>query len=364
MVGLRSLPPAPGSSETPGRSRRRLAAPLVVLLFVISATGAALLYARHRGASTIGLPLQAVARVALPAPSSRFDYAELDSAAHRLFLAQLGASRLLEIDTDTRRVVSVTGALADVHGVIVVPAVRRVFVTATGSNQLVALDEVTGAEEFRAPTGDYPDGLVYVPSTGQVWISNETGRSETVVDATTGASVGTVPLGGEAGNVRYDARSDRVLVDVQTANVVAVIDPRSRRILSRASVPGCDHAHGLVLDPAGTRAFVACDGNARLVVLSLPDLRPLGHFPVGDAPDVLALDEPVVCFTSPPSPASSPPLTSTLHRGGSLDGPAWATTLTSLLSIRPRGRRSFLSSATRGRPRCLLPSPAEPAGGP
>src|SRR5664280_583279 len=144
----------PASAETPGRSRRRLAAPLVVLLFVISAAGAALLYARHRGASTIGLPLQAVARVALPAPSSRFDYAELDSAAHRLFLAQLGASRLLVIDTDTRRVVSVTGALADVHGVIVVPAVRRVFVTATGSNQLVALDEVTGAEEFRAPTGD------------------------------------------------------------------------------------------------------------------------------------------------------------------------------------------------------------------
>src|SRR5664280_1664995 len=42
--------------------------------------------------------------------------------------------------------------------------------------------------------------------------------------------------------------------------------------------------------------------------------------------------QPVVCSTSPPSPASSPPLTSTLHRGGSLDGPAWATTLTSLLS--------------------------------
>src|SRR5450759_5185815 len=208
------------------------------------------------------------------------------------------------------------------------------------------------------------NGLVYVPSTGQVWISNETGRSETVVDATTGASVGTVPLGGEAGNVRYDARSDRVLVDVQTANVVAVIDPRSRRILSRASVPGCDHAHGLVLDPAGTRAFVACDGNARLVVLSLPDLRPLGHFPVGDAPDVLALDATRRLLYVSADPASSPPLTSTLHRGGSLDGPAWATTLTSLLSIRPRGRRSFLSSATRGRPRCLLPSPAEPAGAP
>src|SRR6266568_2939172 len=205
-------------------------------------------------------------------------------------VALLGASRLLEIDTASRRVVRITAGLASVHGVIVVPSLHWVFATATGTNQLVALDETSGAVLYRAATGDYPDGLTYVASTGQLWISNESGGTETVLDAATGHTAGTVELGGEAGNVRYDPVHDRVLADVQTRNQIAVIDPHTRTILARGAVPGCDHDHGLILDPASTRAFVACDGNAQLVVLSLPDLRPTGRFPVGGDPDVFAID--------------------------------------------------------------------------
>src|SRR5438552_18624521 len=92
---------------------------------------------------------------ALPAPSTRFDYADIDPRAHRLFLAQLGASRLLDIDTAKRRIVRITTGLTDVHGVIVVPALHRVFATATGTNQPVRLDQTTGAEPSRTGTGDY-----------------------------------------------------------------------------------------------------------------------------------------------------------------------------------------------------------------
>ena len=150
------------------------------------------------------LPVRIVAQLTLPSPSTRYDYADVDPAAHRLFLAQLGASRLLEIDIASRQVVRITTGLAGVHGVIVVPSLHRVFVTATGANQLVALDETSGAVLFRTATGNYPDGLTYVASTGQLWVSNESGGSETVIDAATGHLVGTVELGGEAGNVRYD----------------------------------------------------------------------------------------------------------------------------------------------------------------
>jgi outer membrane protein assembly factor BamB len=263
-----------------------LAAVVVAVLGLVAA-GA---LARGSHALKVPLPLRIVAQMTLPSPSTRFDYADLDPATHRLFLAQLGASRLLEIDTTTRRVVRITTGIAEVHGVTVVPSLHRVFATATSTNQLVALDETSGAELYRAPTGDYPDGLTYVASTGQLWISNESGGTETVIDAATGHTAGTVELGGEAGNVRYDPARDRVLVDVQTRNLIAVIDPHTRTILTRAAVPGCDHDHGLILDPAGTRAFVACDGNAQLVVLSLPDLRPIGRFQVGGDPDVLAID--------------------------------------------------------------------------
>ena len=49
------------------------------------------------------LPLRTAAQILGPSPSTRFDYADVDPAAHRLFVAQLGASRLLEIDTTIAR---------------------------------------------------------------------------------------------------------------------------------------------------------------------------------------------------------------------------------------------------------------------
>jgi DNA-binding beta-propeller fold protein YncE len=119
--------------------------------------------------------------------------------------------------------------LSQVHGVLVVPARHRVFVTATGANMMVALDEDTGAVLARVPTGEFPDGLAYDPRRGAIWTTNESGGSETVIDAGTGAVRGTVALGGEVGNVAYDPTGDRMLVDVQSHNELAVIDPAGWR---------------------------------------------------------------------------------------------------------------------------------------
>ena len=97
-------------------------------------------------------------------------------------------------------------------------------------------------------------------------------------------------LGGEAGNVQYDAGSGRVLADVRTRDQVAMIDPRSNRIVRRIGVPGCDHPHGLLVDSPRRLAFVACDGNARLLTLDLKTMKFSGALGVGDNPDVLAFD--------------------------------------------------------------------------
>jgi len=124
---------------------------------------------------------------------------------------------------------------------------------------------------------------------GRVFVSDEGGGVETVFNAG-GHRIGTVALGGEAGNVQYDAPSKRVLVAVQTQNVVAVVDPRSNRVVRRVALPGCDHSHGLLVDSMRRLAFVACDGNAKLVTLDLARMRVVGTASVGDGPDVLAFD--------------------------------------------------------------------------
>jgi len=68
------------------------------------------------------------------------------------------------------------------------------------------------------------------------------------------------------------------------------IDPRTNRVVRRVSLPGCDHDHGLHLDPRRRLAFVACDGNATLLVFDLRTKKVTGRFSVGDDPDVLDFD--------------------------------------------------------------------------
>ena len=271
---------------------RRLSVPVRVgaLVVVALVAVAALVTYRSTRQDAVALPLRQVAAIPLPGTGSRFDYADLDPVAHRLWLAHLGNSALVEVEAASRRVVRTVPDMSNVTGVIVVPGLHRVFASTPGTGQVVTLDEDTGAVLARTPAGAYPDGLTYVPSTGQVWVSDESGSVETIIDASTGARVATVALGGEAGNVRYDAADDRVLVAAQSRNELVVIDPHARAIQSRVQVPGCDHDHGLILDR--TRAFVACDGNDTLVVLSLPGLNRLGSLRVGHEPDVLALDPP------------------------------------------------------------------------
>src|SRR5262249_12204279 len=142
----------------------------------------------------------------------------------------------------------------------------------------------------QAQTGRYPDGLAYDPVRNTIWTTNESGGSETVVDAATSRVVGTVTLGGDAGNVYYDPAARRMLGDVRTRDQVAGVEPATLTVVRRSALPGCDHDHGLAVDPVHRLAFVACDGNATLLTVDLGTWQVVDTQRVGDDPDVLAFD--------------------------------------------------------------------------
>ena len=236
------------------------------------------------------LPLRSVGEVPLPGDSSRFDYASLDEQRGILFIAHLGASEIVEVDIHANQVVRTIPNISQVHGVLGVGPLNRVYATATGANQVVAIDESTGAEIRRAPTGQYPDGLAYDPRRNAIWTTNETGGTETVVDAATLQPKGTVALGGKVGNVSYDQDSDRMIVAVQGRNDLAVIDPAALTVVKRVALPGCQHPHGLGVDGRDRLVFVACDQNATLLTIDQTKWTVMAADPVGDDPDVLAYD--------------------------------------------------------------------------
>jgi DNA-binding beta-propeller fold protein YncE len=254
----------------------------------VSAPFTALVAAATLAIGSSALPLKQVARVPLSGSSVRFDYTSLDPGANKLYIAHMDAGQLLVFDVRTRRVIR-TIAAPGVHGVIAVPQLGRVYASATDAREVLTLDSRTGKVIARAPAGQYPDGLAYDPVERHVFVSDESGGVETVLNAG-GHRIATISLGGEAGNVQYDSGSGHVLADVQTRNDIAVIDPRTNRIVRRVALPGCSHDHGLLIDASRRLAFVACDGNARLLTLDLRHMKVIGSASVGGSPDVLAFD--------------------------------------------------------------------------
>ena len=224
----------------------------------------------------------------LPGGASRLDYASVDPGRHRLYIAHLGGGLVIVFDTKKRRVVKTIPA-PGAHGVLAVPSIGRVYASATDEQKLLTIDSRTNRVLASAPAGSYPDGIAYDPRDRRVFVSDESGGREYVFTAS-GHPVGSIDLGGEAGNVQYDPNTRHVLADVQTQNVVAVINPRTRRIIRRISLPGCNHDHGLNVDAPRRLAFVACDGNARLLTLDLRTMKVTGNAGVGGSPDVLAFD--------------------------------------------------------------------------
>ena len=235
------------------------------------------------------LPLRSVRDVRLPGRTTRFDYQSIDPTQRRLYLAHLGDSTVVVVDLDRLRPMATINHVTDVHGVLAVPELNRVFATATGSDELVAVDATTNRAVGRAATGDFPDGLAFDPVDRAVLVSNKNAGSITIVNAQTLTNTATIKLGHEVGNVAYDPTSHQAWAAVRTPDQLVAFDPATRRVIRRIRLPGCDGAHGVYLAPAG-RAFVACERNARLAIVNRTSGRLVDLARVGTDPDVLAVD--------------------------------------------------------------------------
>jgi DNA-binding beta-propeller fold protein YncE len=193
-------------------------------------------------------------------------------------------------DTQAQRVVARIDGVSKVHGVLVIPELGKVYASATGINEVVAIDEQSLKITARMPGGVYPDGMAYAPEVHKLYVSDEHGSSDTVIDVTSDTRIGTIQLGGDVGNTQYDAVSKHIFVNVQTRRQLIEIDPATDKIIARIDLPGAEGNHGLLIEPKQRRAFIACEGNDKLLVLDLESKKTIASFDVGKDPDVLAYD--------------------------------------------------------------------------
>lgn len=244
----------------------------------------------HAGTRASRLPLATIADVPLPGNATRWDYASLDARRHHLFLAHLGDSAVVVFDTAHRKVIATIPGVSQVHGVLYVPQLDRVYASATGTNEVVAIDARTFKIVARMPGGDYPDGMAYAPEVHRLYVSDEHGGTDTVIDVAGNQRIATIPLGGEVGNTQYDPVSRHIFANVQTRNQLVEIDPVTDKVIARIELPGARGNHGLFIDAPARLAFIACEGNSKLLVLNIASHKVVASFDAARGPDVLAFD--------------------------------------------------------------------------
>jgi DNA-binding beta-propeller fold protein YncE len=276
---------------------RRLIAPfgmaLAVLLAACGAAGGGVVPTSGPDAgTTAAVPgYRTIAGVRLPGSATRWDYQLLDTRADRLYLAHEGANQVVVVDLAQQRVVGIVSGIESVQGLALAPVLGRLYASATGRNEVAVIDVSSGQIVARIPAGEAPDGMAYVSSLGRLYVSESGGTGDTVIDVQSNRPLGRVELGEGVGNSQYDPFTGRVLVAVAGRHELAAIDPGTETVVARYPLPGCEGAHGVQVDVAGQdRAFVACEGNGRLLGLDLDTGRMTASLEVGTGPDVLSLD--------------------------------------------------------------------------
>ena len=115
-------------------------------------------------------PLKEVADIPLPGAAVRFDYQSFDHTHGRLYIAHMNADQLVVFDVKKREVVANLDGFPNVHGVLAVPEINRVFASATGEHKLAIVDMDT--LKILATPGpiEYPDGIAYAPGPKRVFV--------------------------------------------------------------------------------------------------------------------------------------------------------------------------------------------------
>ena len=170
-------------------------------------------------------------------------------------------------------------AIDTVHG--------KLFVAELGNGSVEVVDLKSGAVAGVIAGLHEPQGLAYLPSRDELVVASGGDGTVRFFHAADLTPAGSLLLGGDADNVRVDASTGHVVVGFGDG-ALAVIDPTTRKVITKANLPA--HPEGFQLE--GGWAYVNVPGARSIHVLDLTSGKELASWPNGwlNANYSLALD--------------------------------------------------------------------------
>jgi YVTN family beta-propeller protein len=211
-----------------------------------------------------------------------------------------GAKAVARFDPATSSIDWIMGTGQDrTHMLHVTPDEKQVYTTNVGSGTLSVLEQVTlppppGGGPARTDwrqtviaVGKGDEGFDVSPSGRELWTANAQDGSISIVDLTSRAVAATLDAKIVASNrLAFTPDGALALITSLREGDLFVYDVSARKERKRVHVG--HGAAGILMDPTGARAFVACAPDDYVAVVDLATLEVTGHVDVGKQPDGLA----------------------------------------------------------------------------
>lgn len=221
-----------------------------------------------------------------------WDYVTVDADAKRVYIPR--GTHLMVVDETTGKVAGDIPDLKGLHGAAVAPQFNHGFITGNqsqteGTIYVFDLKTLKVTDSLKS-TGVDTDGLLYDPASKRVFVNNGDGNNVTVIDAATAKVAGTVELKGGPEAATADGKSS-IFVNIADKAEMVEYDTKTLAIKNRWPTAPCQRPVGLSMDTAHRRLFMACQGNASLIVVMNADNgKVVASMPIGIGSDGSAYD--------------------------------------------------------------------------
>ena len=137
------------------------------------------------------------------------------------------------------------------------------------------------------PVGTRDEGFDVSPDGKEAWVANAGDGTVSIIDVAGKRVTATLQVDVPGANrLKFTLDGKRVLISQLNSGVVTVLDAATHQVTKR--VPVGRGGAGILMDPSGTRAFVACSPDGYVAVIDLNTLTVTGHIDAGGNPDGLA----------------------------------------------------------------------------
>ena len=220
--------------------------------------------------------------------AGKFDFLGVDAAAHRLLAGHEKDGTADFFDLNKNQLIARVKVGPAVE-IAVDPKTGAYFASVQDDKRIAVIDGKSLKEIRSIALPGESDAILFDSKDRRIYITHDNGKELWAVDPDSGKILATIAVPEGPEMMAFEPATNRLFLNSKATSQVVVIDTRTNSVLATWTTAPATAPHGLVLDSAHHRIFIA-GANALLIAMDTQSGRVVAQAPIVEHVDQIAID--------------------------------------------------------------------------